>query len=175
MRSIVPPRDGPEPGEQRRRQAVLLGDHEGKIIFASANTRRWLREFFGRPKRARLPAKLCQWLAANKRGRTAPAFLVRRRDAELLVMDLRRQCEKEVVMLILARRRRGGEALSRTIGPLTAREAEVVYWLGQGKSDADIAMILVISPATVGKHLEHIYPKLGVENRTAAASFARPS
>ena len=33
-------------------------------------------------------------------------------------------------------------------------------------------MILGISSATVGKHLEHIYPKLGVENRTAAASFA---
>jgi len=33
-------------------------------------------------------------------------------------------------------------------------------------------MILGISAATVGKHLEHIYPKLGVENRTAAASFA---
>jgi DNA-binding NarL/FixJ family response regulator len=33
--------------------------------------------------------------------------------------------------------------------------------------------ILRISAATVGKHFEHIYPKLGVENRTAAASFIR--
>ena len=48
-------------------------------------------------------------------------------------------------------------------------------WLARGKSNAEIAMILRISAATVGKHLEHIYPKLGVENRTAAASFADES
>jgi len=55
---------------------------------------------------------------------------------------------------------------------LTKREDEVLFWLSRGKSNRDIAAILQIKPATVGKHLEHIYPKLGVENRTAAASFA---
>ncbi len=57
---------------------------------------------------------------------------------------------------------------------LTLREREVLRWLARGKSNAEIATILGISSATVGKHLEHIYPKLGVENRTAAASFAPP-
>lgn len=55
---------------------------------------------------------------------------------------------------------------------LTLREREVLRWLALGKSNAEIGAILRISAATVGKHLEHIYPKLGVENRTAAASFA---
>jgi DNA-binding CsgD family transcriptional regulator len=55
---------------------------------------------------------------------------------------------------------------------LTRREDEVLFWVGRGKTNADIAAILGIQPATVGKHLEHIYPKLGVENRTAAASFS---
>ena len=55
---------------------------------------------------------------------------------------------------------------------LTLREREVLGWLARGKSNAEIGAILGISSATVGKHLEHIYPKLGVENRTAAASFA---
>jgi DNA-binding CsgD family transcriptional regulator len=55
---------------------------------------------------------------------------------------------------------------------LTSREREVLLWLARGKSNAEIGTILGISSATVGKHLEHIYPKLGVENRTAAASFA---
>lgn len=55
---------------------------------------------------------------------------------------------------------------------LTLREREVLRWLARGKSNAEIGAILGISAATVGKHLEHIYPKLGVENRTAAASFA---
>ena len=52
--------------------------------------------------------------------------------------------------------------------PLTAREREVLHWLGGGKTDRDIADILCISPRTVHKHLQRIYEKLGVETRTAA-------
>lgn len=51
---------------------------------------------------------------------------------------------------------------------LTARERDVLQWLSRGKTDADIAALLSISPRTVHKHLEHIYVKLGVETRTAA-------
>lgn len=53
-------------------------------------------------------------------------------------------------------------------GVLTQREAQVMHWLGFGKTDADIAALLCISRRTVQKHLEHIYVKLGVETRTAA-------
>ncbi|MBC7548240.1 MAG: response regulator transcription factor [Polaromonas sp.] len=55
---------------------------------------------------------------------------------------------------------------------LTAREAEVLYWLVRGKVNRDIGDILGTSPATVKKHLERIYVKLGVETRTAAAGLA---
>jgi DNA-binding CsgD family transcriptional regulator len=55
---------------------------------------------------------------------------------------------------------------------LTQREDEILFWVSRGKSNRDIATILQIAVRTVSKHLEHIYPKLGVENRTAAASFA---
>jgi len=61
---------------------------------------------------------------------------------------------------------------SRRHRDLTPREHEVLHWLACGKSNAEIAAILGIQPSTVGKHLERIYPKLGVENRTAAISFA---
>ena len=60
----------------------------------------------------------------------------------------------------------------QTYAPKNARELEVLTWLARGKSNAEIGPILGISSGTVGKHLEHIYPKLGVENRTAAASFS---
>jgi DNA-binding response OmpR family regulator len=55
---------------------------------------------------------------------------------------------------------------------LTAREGEVLSWLSKGKTNRDIAQILGLSPRTVDKHLEQIYAKLGVENRTAAAAIA---
>jgi DNA-binding NarL/FixJ family response regulator len=55
---------------------------------------------------------------------------------------------------------------------LTIREGEVLSWLSKGKTNRDIAQILGLSPRTVDKHLEQIYSKLGVENRTAAAAIA---
>jgi DNA-binding response OmpR family regulator/DNA-binding CsgD family transcriptional regulator len=55
---------------------------------------------------------------------------------------------------------------------LTNREGEVLSWLSKGKTNRDIAQILGLSPRTVDKHLEQIYAKLGVENRTAAAAIA---
>ena len=63
------------------------------------------------------------------------------------------------------------EALAQSFG-LTAREAEVLYWVVKGKINRDIGDILGASPATVKKHLERIHAKLGVETRTAAAAMA---
>ncbi|MFT3855989.1 MAG: response regulator [Aquabacterium sp.] len=55
---------------------------------------------------------------------------------------------------------------------LTPRETEVLSWLAKGKTNRDIAEILGMSHRTVNKHLEHIFEKLGVETRAAAAALA---
>lgn len=55
---------------------------------------------------------------------------------------------------------------------LTRREAEVLTWVADGKTNTEIGVILATSPRTVQKHLEHIFDKLGVETRTAAATRA---
>jgi len=55
---------------------------------------------------------------------------------------------------------------------LTRKEAEVLYWVVKGKINRDIGDILGSSPMTVKKHLEHVFAKLGVETRTAAAGMA---
>jgi DNA-binding NarL/FixJ family response regulator len=55
---------------------------------------------------------------------------------------------------------------------LTPREAEVLYWIAQGKSNPDIATILSTSVRTVHKHVENIFRKLGLETRNAAALTA---
>jgi len=51
---------------------------------------------------------------------------------------------------------------------LTPRAAEVLLWVAQGKTNADIGTILSISESTVKKHLLEIFAKLGVETRSAA-------
>lgn len=53
---------------------------------------------------------------------------------------------------------------------LTARELQVLSWVARGKTNGEVAQILWITPATVRKHLENIYAKLGVRTRTAAAA-----
>lgn len=55
----------------------------------------------------------------------------------------------------------------QTLG-LSPREAEILLWVAQGKTNYETGVILDISAATVKKHMEHVYAKLGVETRNAA-------
>jgi DNA-binding CsgD family transcriptional regulator len=55
---------------------------------------------------------------------------------------------------------------------LTSREAEVLYWITEGKTNPEIAIILDASPDTVKKHAANLYAKLGVPTRTSAARCA---
>ncbi|OKH51476.1 hypothetical protein NIES2101_18000 [Calothrix sp. HK-06] len=55
---------------------------------------------------------------------------------------------------------------------LTQREAEVLFWITQDKSDKQIASILNLSTGTVKKHVEHIYHRHGVKTRIAAVMYA---
>jgi DNA-binding NarL/FixJ family response regulator len=76
------------------------------------------------------------------------------------------------VLFVMGEADAGGEdKLAQGFG-LTSREAEVLRWISRGKSNQDIAEILNISPRTAQKHLERIFAKLGVENRSSAAALA---
>ena len=55
---------------------------------------------------------------------------------------------------------------------LTQRQAEILHWLKQGKTNWEIGAILGITEKTTGKHLENIYSRLGVDSRTAAVLLA---
>jgi DNA-binding NarL/FixJ family response regulator len=55
---------------------------------------------------------------------------------------------------------------------LTPREAEVLLWVAQGKSNSEISTILGTAEGTIKKHLQHLFEKLGVDNRHAAAMQA---
>ena len=63
------------------------------------------------------------------------------------------------------------QSLGRTLR-LTNREAEVLYWVMQGKTNWELGTILAISEKTAARHLENIFAKLHVENRTAAVRVA---
>jgi len=69
----------------------------------------------------------------------------------------------------------GNDDESNVYAELTAREREIIELVAEGKTNAQIAAQLWVAPSTVKKHLEHVYEKLGVGRRTAAATLARAS
>ena len=78
--------------------------------------------------------------------------------------------EREVLIFLEERRPHTVNDFERA--GVTHREAEILYWIGRGKTDTEIARLLSISPRTVQKHVEHIFTKMGVETRTAAVMRA---
>jgi DNA-binding NarL/FixJ family response regulator len=68
----------------------------------------------------------------------------------------------------LARRR-------HTMPDLTTRQWELLRLLARGHTNTEIARELVVSVSTVRKHLENIFARLGVTNRTAAIAKAFPA
>lgn len=130
-------------------RAVVLADPEGRIVFRTRLADDLLQKHFG-AMNGHLPRLLD----------TANGPLVVRRFDERDRNDLQ--------MLILEERGSPpGPASLMSLG-ITAREAEVLYWMAQGKSNPDIATILAANVRTVHKHVEHIFQKLGVETRNAA-------
>ena len=55
---------------------------------------------------------------------------------------------------------------------MTPRQAEVLHWIAEGKTNAEIATILGCSVETVKNHVKQIFQRLGVHSRTAAAAYA---
>jgi DNA-binding CsgD family transcriptional regulator len=85
---------------------------------------------------------------------------------------VRHLCNAETCHLFLEEQPTALQAAPLAPLGLTRREAEVLQWVAQGKTNMEIGTILVLSPRTVQKHLEHIYRKLGVETRMAAARLS---
>jgi len=78
----------------------------------------------------------------------------------------------EWVLRLIDGQRITGAALLKDRLALTERESEVIFWIANGKTNREAAEILSMSPRTVNKHLEQIYTKLQVVNRTSAAGIA---
>jgi DNA-binding CsgD family transcriptional regulator len=157
-------------------RGVVSARADGSIRMQTAEARRLLDKYFGESvrDRDRLPGPLRLWLAREDALAAGSAasheFMLERGDATLVV---RRIVQDGPVLLIIEERRARLSPSSLVPLGLSQREAEVLCWAAEGKTDGDIAVILGISFRTVKKHLGHVYAKLGVENRTAAAAIAR--
>jgi DNA-binding CsgD family transcriptional regulator len=142
-----------------------------------ARAARWLAEYFG-PGRHRecLPAAVAAWAASGARelldGVPEPRrpLVVERGDRRLVVRLGR---DGDLTLLILEERRERVAPEDLLALGLTRRESEILAWVAEGKTNAEVAAIVGTRPRTVAKHLERVFRKLGVETRTAAAMVAR--
>ena len=150
---------------------MLIARGGGRIVFADQAARRWLKQFFGRATRAgMLPRKLCRWISAPNHPKTSRSLLAETKSAKLYLKTQPAYTDNNFVLLLELIKGKAEERRRRH-RQLTPREREVLFWVARGKTNSETGSILVISQSTVGKHLERIYAKLGVENRTAASSF----
>lgn len=78
----------------------------------------------------------------------------------------------ELVARVRCVLRRASAAAPTELASLTRRELQVLRLLASGQSQREIAAELVISPRTVGTHIEHILEKLGVRSRSQAIALA---
>jgi DNA-binding CsgD family transcriptional regulator len=156
---------------------LIVRSRKGAARLLTAQARTWLAEYFPSHRRTdRLPAPLEDWIKHQgalfgSRDRVPEPLrpLVVKREGKKLVVRLIPETDQAILVLEEERTNIDPRSLER-IG-LTRREAEVSVWMAAGRTNAEIGQILGIHPVTVKKHLEHIFEKLGVENRTAAAGL----
>ena len=158
---------------------VVIIDTAGHIVHATPlaleSLGRWFEPDDAVPTRA--PEELCQWLALQRRRTTDPAldepatvYADRRGSTALQIRYLSRVAGHDVLRIV---EERDGLTLPdiRGLG-LTPRQSEVLLGIANGLTNDQIARQIDARPATVRKHVEHIFTRLGVTSRAEAVAVA---
>ena len=158
---------------------LLAIDSTGKVLWCTPHAAdllgRGFQDFQGTDYV--LPVAAQKWLHErnSSAGRGTAESIVLETDSSFLSLRLTyvgNVGAQEILLRLTEGESQGDEAVLKRKLQLTQRESEVLMWIARGKSNRDIADILVLSPRTVNKHLEQIFTKLGVENRASAAALA---
>ncbi|MCC6139893.1 MAG: helix-turn-helix transcriptional regulator [Nitrospira sp.] len=161
-----------------RRQGFASVTEDGHIRFATPSAERLMTRYDAEAKRDRgsLPLSLRRWFLQELHRHASECLLQQpsrpfhiKRDDGVLLVRLLRHTPNTVLLFEESASPRAGHL--RETFRLSDREAQVLEWVIQGKTNPEIGTILSISHRTVQKHLERIYTHLGVENRHAAISL----
>ena len=156
----------PEPSTEH---GLLVLDETCRIVHADRRAVSQLRRGFPSTAGERLPHAISRWLKSARSGGGAEPMNLEITGAEL-AMAVRAAPAEGGHWLLVVTETNSALMLSllRKRFRLTAREAELLYWLSKGRSNREIGIILGISGRTVAKHLQHVFEKMDVETRHAA-------
>jgi DNA-binding CsgD family transcriptional regulator len=153
---------------------IWLNEHL-RVVGMNARAAAWWSEFFPHDcATSRLPQVLESWMEAGACSWRSPlgasvakSFTCCSQAARLLV---RRTWfpKKKAHLLALERRRFFPRLEDLHHLPLTPKEAEVLLWVAQGKTNGEISSILGGSRRTIDKHVQNLLAKLKLENRAGA-------
>jgi DNA-binding CsgD family transcriptional regulator len=152
----------------------LVTDRNGNIRYATPKTRKLMRQYFHPKSELTLPDRIQTWLEEDRELDGVTLLHELRIDfgrISLIVQPIS-STHAPPLRLLLRETVQRLESQSLEMLGLTKREAQVLFWASQGKSNGEIAIILASKVRTISKHLERIFAKLMVENRTAAARAA---
>jgi DNA-binding CsgD family transcriptional regulator/PAS domain-containing protein len=154
----------------------IVVDRAWRIRYVNTRGLALLKDFFGEESVNTLPARVGTLLQEKTRSRLAaesplPDLVVNSGSRSLTIQTVANGEGSEYRLLLRETVRQLDARPLQRLG-LTSREAEVLLWLSQGKSNSEIAIILAAKVRTIAKHLERVFAKLMVENRTAAAHTA---
>jgi len=147
---------------------VLMIDARQRLAWRSPQAQQWLAEFFG----AQGDAACMAWLARQDASADDGLCTLTLAGRTLTARRLGSAGLGELMWLLGLRSGDAPAASRLATASLTPRETEVLSWIAKGKTNRDVGEILGMSPRTVNKHLEHVFEKLGVETRAAAAAMA---
>ena len=158
----------------------MVLDRTGKVELCTEQARVWLTRYciegFPRREIRSLPQQIADWVGEAFRDHTLLSRGVAKQPIPLIL----RRGDQYLAIRLVADHGRGQHLLlmeeaSMNTPPdlllglgLTPREAEVLAWVAQGKTNRETGVILEMSTRTVQKHLERVFDKLGVESRTGA-------
>lgn len=153
------------------KQFVLAVDDRGEILWTTPDTRELLKAQGIDPETdaGRITERLRGWLLEHQvKGDLAIPTATR----PLTLRYFKTIGDGEHLLRIVGQDLLTDPAVLEQALPVTKREAEVLLWVAHGKTNKEIGEILDLSPRTVNKHLEQAFPKLQVDNRSAATSIA---
>jgi DNA-binding response OmpR family regulator/DNA-binding CsgD family transcriptional regulator len=151
-------------------QALVIANQQGQILFATGQARILLNSFFAQGSDKILPAELQSWLSGPDSQR--PRVIIHKKRGEIEVDHFALSKSGNISLLRIEHRNGDNGPKALLALGVTAREAEVLYWISEGKTNPEIAIIIDASLNTVKKHAINLFAKLGVETRTGAARQA---